>query len=219
MYGLRKINQNGMHHGFQWPLTVGSAVSALDWNPSPKCGEGLHVLPNAQGSYSLLDGHFWAVVEFDESELVMIGSGVGKVPSCTIVHISDNTDGLLDFFKDVQFSSESAFGWAHHIGDREHMKQFVTEPLWAYYWARNIGDREHMMQFVTESGWAYLWADDIGDSEHMKQFVTESEWAYEWARNIGDREHMRQFVTHPTWAYEWAVNIGDRKHMKQFFNK
>jgi hypothetical protein len=177
MYGLRKINKDGMHFGFQWPLTVGATATAPYWNPEPECGGGLHVLPNAQGDYILLQGHYWAVVQFDESELVMIDSGKGKVPSCKIVHISETTDGLFDFFKGVQSDSQSAFGWAKMIGDREHMRQFVTEPRWAYYWARKFGDREHMMQFVTDPVWAYMWASDIGDREHMKQFISESEWA------------------------------------------
>lgn len=141
MYGLRKINKDGIHYDFHWPLEVGAIVTAPDWNPSARCGGGLHVLPNAQGNYGLLDGHYWAVVEFDESELVMIDSEKGKVPSCKIVHLSESTDGLLDYFRDVQFNSISAYCWALDIGDCEHMKQFVTEPEQAYWWARNIGDR------------------------------------------------------------------------------
>ena len=70
MYGLRKIHKDGMHYGFQWPLEVGAVVSAPDWNPEAECGGGLHLLPNAQGDYSLLYGHYWAVVEFDESHYV-----------------------------------------------------------------------------------------------------------------------------------------------------
>lgn len=162
MYGLRKINKDGMHYDFQWPLEVGAVAIAPDWNPVAECGGGLHVLPNAQGSYDLLVGHYWAVVEFDESELVMIGSDKGKVPSCKIVHLSESTDGLLEFFRDVQFDQESAYKWALNIGDCEHMKQFVTVSQWAYYWALNIGDREHMKQFVTESEWAFLLNESIG---------------------------------------------------------
>lgn len=163
MYGLRKINITGNHYDFQWPLEVGAVATAPDWNPSPECGGGLHVLPNARGSYWLLDGHYWAVVEFNESDLVMIGSDKGKVPSCKIVYLSESTNGLLNFFRDVKFEPENAYKWALHIGDRKHMKQFVTDPEWAYEWARDIGDREHMRQFITGSYWAYKWACDIGD--------------------------------------------------------
>ena len=55
-YGLRKINKDGIHYDFQWPLEVGAIAVAPDWNPEAECGGGLHLLPNAQGSYHLLDG-------------------------------------------------------------------------------------------------------------------------------------------------------------------
>ena len=54
MYGLRKINKDGIHHGFQWPLEVGAIVECPDWNPEPECGGGLHMLPEAIGNYDLL---------------------------------------------------------------------------------------------------------------------------------------------------------------------
>ena len=216
MYGLRKIHKDGMHYNFRWPLEVGAVVTAPDWNPEAECGGGLHIFPNAQGNYDLLDGYYWAVVEFDEAELVVIDSEKGKVPSCKIAYISEDTDGLLDFFKEVQFDNNNAYNWARWIGDREHMIQFITEPRWAYYWARDIGDREHMRQFVTEPEWAYKWALYIGDREHMRQFINEPDWAYYWALNIGDREYMIQFITEPKWAYSWALDIGDREHMKQY---
>ena len=127
MYGLRKINKDGKHYDFQWPLEVGATAITPDWNPEPTCGGGLHLLPNAQGAYCLLDGYYWAVVEFDESKMVMIDGEKAKVPECKIVHLSETTDGLFKFFKDVKFDSRSAYGWAYYIGDREYMKQFVTD--------------------------------------------------------------------------------------------
>jgi hypothetical protein len=214
MYGLRKINKDGKHYDFQWPLKVGSIAIAPDWNSKPKCGGGLHLLPNAQGSYGLLNGDYWAVVEFDESKMVMINNEKAKVPECKIVYLSETTDGLLKFFKDVKFNSQSAIGWAYFVGDREYMKQFVTEQKWAYYWACDIGDQEYMKQFVTDSTWAYCWARDIGDREYMKQFVTDSEYAYWWAYYIGDREYMKQFITEQEWKYCWAKYIGDKEYMK-----
>jgi hypothetical protein len=215
MYGLRKINKNGIHYELQWPLEVGAEVAAPDWNSESEYG-GLYLLPDAQGDYVLLDGDYWAVVEFDESTMVRIENLKAKVPRCKIVHLSANTDGLFEFFKDVKFDSQSAFFWAREIGNREHMRKFITESEWAYEWARYIGDREQMRQFITDSEHSYLWAKYIGDHEYMRQFVTDQQWAYYWARDIGDTELMRQFITHPKWAYYWAMNIGDQEYMKQF---
>ena len=59
---------------------------------------------------------------------------------------------------------------------------------WAYYWARDIGDREIMRDRITESRWAYYWALNIGDRDIMRDRITESGWAYYWAHDIGDRE-------------------------------
>lgn len=125
-YGLRKINKDGIHYGFQWPLEVGAIAVAPDWNPEAECGGGLHVLPNAQGDYWLLRGEYWAVVEYDADSLVMIDDKKGKVPSCKIVYLSENPDGLLEYFKDVQFDSRNAYRWARRIGDREYMKQVMA---------------------------------------------------------------------------------------------
>lgn len=181
-YGLRKINKNGIHFKFQWPLEVGAVATAPDWNPEPDCGGGLHFFDvESNADFYVLYGDYWAVIEYDETKAVAIRGGEKhKVESCKIVHLSESVDGLLDFFKNYKFTPRSAYGWALSIGDREHMKQFVTEPEWAYCWALNIGDREYMKQFVTESEWAYKWALDIGDKEHMKQFVIGSEWAHKY---------------------------------------
>jgi hypothetical protein len=77
--------------------------------------------------------------------MVMINNNKkAKVPECKIVYLSETTDGLFDFFKDVEFDTDSAFGWAYNIGDREYMRHFVTDSTWAYLWAR-----------YTEQEWKY----------------------------------------------------------------
>ena len=43
------------HGGFQWPLEVGATVEAPDWDPSPRCGGGLHGLPWGLGDATLLN--------------------------------------------------------------------------------------------------------------------------------------------------------------------
>jgi hypothetical protein len=149
MLGLHKANRNKKYRNFKWDLTVGAVNTAPDWNPLSKYG-GLHVLPNAQGSSYLLDasGDYWIVVEFDESDLVVINKKVAKVKQCKIVHVTENPNELLGYFKDVAFDNRSAYNWAKHIGDEAYMKQFITESKYAFWWALYIGDKEYMKQFV-----------------------------------------------------------------------
>ena len=78
---------------------------------------------------------------------------------------------------------------------------------WCYRWACNIGDREVMRDRVTESEWCYYLARCIGDREIMRDRVTESKWCYWWARGIGDREFMRERITEPKWVALWNANI------------
>ena len=106
-----------------------------------------------------------------------------------------------------------------NIGDKEHMKQYVTDSCYAYYWACKIGDKEHMKQYVTDSENAYLWARNIGDKEYMKQYIKDSEYAYYWACNIGDREQMKQYISDSAYAHLWARDIGDKEYMINKFPK
>lgn len=39
-------------------------------------------------------------------------------------------------------TSRQAYLWACYIGDREHMKQYITEPEYAYYWAKCIDSND-----------------------------------------------------------------------------
>ena len=195
MYGLRKINKSGIHYNFKWPLEVGAFVKCPDWYPKPKCGGGLHLLPEAIGNYGLLNGYYWCVVEFDENQMVRIDNEKAKVPECKIVYLSEDANGLREYFDFDKFDSMSAYGWALHIGDREIMIGKVTDSISAYYWACHIGDEEIMRDKITDSEWAYRWARNIGDVEIMRDKITDSRYAYWWALNIGDREIMRKRIT------------------------
>jgi hypothetical protein len=110
-----------------------------------------------------------------------------------------------------EFPSRWAFWWGFHVGDREIMRDKVTESEWAYTWARYIGDREIMRDRVTESEWAYKWALRFGDRELMRDRVTESEWASCWARDIGDHKLMRDKImrddTGGAWADWWDRHV------------
>ena len=66
-YGLRTAAADGTSYGgFQWPES--GTVTAPDWQPNAKCGNGLHALLNGEGNASLLDWSpdaRWQLVGFD----------------------------------------------------------------------------------------------------------------------------------------------------------
>jgi len=90
------------HQGFRWPrpdedLGHGPGVAvAADWNPAPRCGGGLHGLPDGQGDASLLnwsDDAVWMVVESIGAESVDLGGKV-KVRSARVVFAGDRSGAL-----------------------------------------------------------------------------------------------------------------------------
>ena len=66
-YGLRTCAADGTSHGgFQWPES--GLVTAPDWKPTTKCGNGLHALLDGEGDASLLNWSadaVWQLVGFD----------------------------------------------------------------------------------------------------------------------------------------------------------
>ena len=175
MYGLRKISKDGKndYNDFVWPLEVGAdEVEAPDWNSKQERGGGLHCLPNAKGEWNILYGHYWAVLEFDERDMVQFvlkksKLEISKVKKCKIVFLSENPNGMLKFFDHEKFDSETAFYWAYRIGNKDIMIDKITESKWAYYWAGNIGNKDIMISKIVESEWAYYWARFIGNKDIM----------------------------------------------------
>ena len=192
MYGLRKIKIDGKNdlNEFMWPLEVGAEVEAPDWYPEPKCGGGLYCLPNASGDWGLLSGEYWAVLEFDEKDMVQIDSEKCKVKKCKIVFLSENPNGMLKFFDHEKFDSETAYNWAYHIGDRDIMIDRITEPKWVFWWAAYIGNKDIMIDRIFDSEYAYYWAVSIGNRDTMIDRITEPKWAVQWAQNIGDPDRL-----------------------------
>ena len=191
-YGLRKINIDGKngYNDFVWPLEVGAEVVCPDWSPELECGNGLHCLENGQGDWELLDGYYWAVLEYDSADRVNIDDQKAKVSKCKIVFLSESPEGLLKFFDWKSFDSETAYEWARNIGNKDIMINRITESEWAYHWAVSIGNKDIMIDRITESGWAYEWAKNIGNKDKMIDRITKSHWAYWWAVNIGDFHEM-----------------------------
>ena len=69
-YFLRTTDKEGKaYNGFQWPLEVGATVTAPDWKPTAKCGNGLHGLLDGlgeSGCLSFADGAIWWIVDADD---------------------------------------------------------------------------------------------------------------------------------------------------------
>ena len=148
-YGLRKISKDGKnrYNDFVWPLEVGAEVVCPDWNPKPNCGGGLHCLEDAQGAWELLEGNYWAVLEYDSANRINIDDNKVKVSKCKIVFLSENHQGLDKYFKKYfkKFDNRTAYHWAYNIGDRDIMIDRITESEWAYDWARYIGNKDVMI--------------------------------------------------------------------------
>jgi hypothetical protein len=78
-------------HGFVWPLTLGAAVIAPDWDETPKCGNGLHGWP---WGFSIGDGcepdwsATWLVIGVQPATVVSLGGKV-KFPVGVVRYVGD----------------------------------------------------------------------------------------------------------------------------------
>ena len=87
---IRTCNKDGSSYsGFIWPLTVGSIVTAPDWNARAECGGGLHGLLDGIGDWELTarDDAVWQVVGVKRSECVDIEGGKVKFPRCRVEYV------------------------------------------------------------------------------------------------------------------------------------
>ncbi len=85
---LRCCGEQGeAHGGFRWPMTVGAVVSAPDWDPTPRCGGGLHGLPWGCGDWYLLTGTRWMVFSADPVDVVDIDGAKSKVKTARVEHV------------------------------------------------------------------------------------------------------------------------------------
>jgi hypothetical protein len=186
---LRKCKKDGSsRNGFVYGQT-GDTVTALDWDPEPKCGKGLHGLRQGTGNWYLLEGDDWLVIEADDGDIVDIDNDQCKFRTGKIIY-RGNKKGLHQYASVMATDSRSAYFWAFEIGDREIMRDRVTESHDAYLWARDIGDRKIMIDRVTESVWAFAWAKDIGDRKIMRDRVTDPYWCEAWNTYVR-RDYMK----------------------------
>ena len=90
-YYLRTCDADGKSYGgFQWPLEVGAAVEAPDWDPKPVCGGGLHGLHMGAGNGGLLswDADAKWIVFSSDCPAIDLG-GKSKVQRGVVEHVGD----------------------------------------------------------------------------------------------------------------------------------
>jgi len=200
---LRKCRLNGISsHGFCYG-NVGDVVTAPDWDPTPKCGGGLHGLLEADGEWLLLEGQQWLVIEADEKDIVRIGDDKCKFRTGKILY-RGNKIGLRKFTDRMAFTSRAAYRWASIIGHKSVLRNRVTESRWAYHWAMRFPKDRHIMRDrVTESSWAFRWAMEFPeDRSIMRDRITGSELAFWWVVRVGDLDIMRSRITESKWVKE-----------------
>lgn len=100
-----------------------------------------------------------------------------------------NREKLCQKFEDHDnLAYEFALG---HSEYKDFVKHFITESDSAYLWAHNIGDQEFMKHKISESSNAYFWARDIGNQDFMKQIVEtngEQQWIDQWNMTFEDNQ-------------------------------
>ena len=189
-------------HGFQWP-TEGS-VEAPDWDPTPKCGGGLHGLLNGRGDPDLLDWTEetkWLLVEVDEGSLVDL-KGKIKFPKGDVV-----------FFGDREAAIQTL---AEKTGLKTVREWICEDPQWAYRYALEI-DKEPRddtrKAACKDPRWAYWYARDVDKSprdDTREAACKDPGWAYWYAHFVdkAPRDDTRESACKdPGWAYEYALNV------------
>ncbi len=85
--GIRTVDKNfRAYGGFSWPKS--GYVAAPDWDKSPQCGGGLHMLPNGDGDWGLMSWDLDAIAqvcEYDKREAVSVDGDKIKVPQCNVI--------------------------------------------------------------------------------------------------------------------------------------
>jgi hypothetical protein len=97
---LRTTDKYGRSFGgFQWPPEVGATVAAPDWEPTAKCGNGLHGLLEGLGDSSHLSTHPDAIWWIVSAENAIDLDGKYKFQSCTVVQFGDRATITAALYK------------------------------------------------------------------------------------------------------------------------
>ena len=88
--------EDGGTYSMRWPRQ--GPVEAPDWDPTPRCGGGLHGLPWGNGDWSLLssaDDAVWQVFEVDTATLVDIDGTKSKFQRGNVLFSGSRVDAVI----------------------------------------------------------------------------------------------------------------------------
>jgi hypothetical protein len=107
------------YDGFVWPKS--GRAECKDWEPTPKCGNGLHALRDGIGNGSLLHWHedaVWLVLQRpDDADVIDLGGKV-KAPWWDVVFAGTRQDAIEYAATNCGLDpSNCAGGWASSSGD------------------------------------------------------------------------------------------------------
>ncbi len=111
---LRTCDKNlRSHGGFQWPES--GWTEAPDWEPTQKCGNGLHGLLWGEGDASLLAHQDptskWIIAEIDTDEMVDL-EGKVKVRRANVVHVGTKESSTAYLYANGGQGRSIVFGTA-----------------------------------------------------------------------------------------------------------
>ncbi len=109
------------HSDFVWPRQ--GRVECSDWDPAPKCGNGLHGLPWGNGDWSLLssaDDAIWQVVEVETKDIVSIDNAKVKFPRGNVIYSGTRVDAIIRVLCGSEawdYTKAAAKAWGEKCGN------------------------------------------------------------------------------------------------------
>ena len=115
---LRTVAADGTaYNGFKWPAT--GLCEALNWEPTAKCGYGLHgYLKGCGDAESILWDGLFQVVKVIESEIIDLGGKV-KFPRCEVIFTGSQKDAT-DILLKKYGACGNIIGATVVVGDKQH---------------------------------------------------------------------------------------------------
>ena len=114
MLVLKAVNSALQSHGgFQWPNS--GYVKCDDWDPTDRCGGGLHGWANGEGDYIHHEHRHWLVVEVPDETVVVItedGGGKVKFPAGNVVYSGTQSGAVSYLINKKALTINSNPAWA-----------------------------------------------------------------------------------------------------------
>src|SRR5574342_1123156 len=108
-------NQLRGYNGFQYPES--GMVEAPDWDPTPRCGGGLHGFLRGEGNGALADkgeDGKWLVLRVRKSDIVPVGDEKVKFPRGEVIYVG-TCDGAGELLA-KEYPTACIIGAARSVG-------------------------------------------------------------------------------------------------------